>query len=281
MKEKRGHWYLLTGLIIGALIGLAIVILLVPVNYIDTEPYALKPADRDLYRKVIAKAYLVEADNARAFARLALLQDVSAPDALVAQAQRELGAGGSEADSRALALLAEIMREGNIRITPLPVLVVTDTPTALPTATLEATPEQAQPTPTFTITPGVTITLTPTATAQPTLGIVYELADQQEVCEVGMAGREIQVFVLDRSGKGIAGVRIEVSVPSGGAEAFFTGLQPDVDPGYADYLMTEGMTYNLRVGETGQLIQNLSIPRCKDENNQAFAGSIRLEFRVK
>ena len=64
-------------------------------------------------------------------------------------------------------------------------------------------------------------------------------------------------------------------------EAFFTGLQPDVDPGYADYLMTEGMTYNLRVGETGQLIQNLSIPRCKDENNQAFAGSIRLEFRVK
>ena len=279
MNEKRGHWYLLTGLLLGGLIGLAIVTLLVPVNYVDTEPYALRPVDRDLYRKMIAKAYLVEADNARAFSRLALLQDVSSADALVAQAQRELGAGGSEADSRALALLADVMREGNIQIPPLPVLLATETPTPQSSPTAKATQQHTPTNSAATATPGVTITPLPSATTQPTLGILYELIDQEEICEAGAAGGEIQVFVLDRSGKGAAGVRIEVSIPAGGAEAFFTGLHPEVDPGYADYLMTEGMTYNLRVGETGQLIQNLSIPQCKDDKNQPYAGSIRLRFR--
>ena len=279
MNEKRGHWYLLTGLLLGGLIGLAIVTLLVPVNYVDTEPYALRPVDRDLYRKMIAKAYLVEADNARAFSRLALLQDVSSADALVAQAQRELGAGGSEADSRALALLADVMREGNIQITPLPVLLATETPTPQSSPTAKATQQHTPTHSAATATPGVTITPLPSATTQPTLGILYGLIDQEEICEAGAAGGEIQVFVLDRSGKGAAGVRIEVSIPAGGAEAFFTGLHPEVDPGYADYLMTEGMTYNLRVGETGQLIQNLSIPQCKDDKNQPYAGSIRLRFR--
>jgi hypothetical protein len=56
-------------------------------------------------------------------------------------------------------------------------------------------------------------------------------------------------------------------------------LYPEISLGYADYLMTEGMTYNLRVGVGGQLIQNLSIPRCAGDDGSAFAGSIELIFK--
>ena len=92
MKERRGHWYLLTGLILGIAIGLLASIYAIPVQYINTEPHALNSKDRDNYRALIARAYLVEADNGRALARLALLRDANPADALVAQAQKRMAA---------------------------------------------------------------------------------------------------------------------------------------------------------------------------------------------
>jgi len=89
----------------------------------------------------------------------------------------------------------------------------------------------------------------------------------------------IQVFVFNRADKPVAGVRIEISIPGGGVEAFYTGLYPEISIGYADYTMAEGMTYNLRVGEAGQLVQNLSIPVCEGEGGKKFPGSIKLTFK--
>lgn len=277
MNEKRGNWHLLTGLIIGMLIGLVISVVMVPVKYVDTEPSALEPGDREVYRGLVARAYLVEADNGRAFARLEQLGDVSAADALVAQAQKELGAGSNETESRALALLAAAVSENSLQITPLPRVLVDATaiPTATATIVVENTPTGIAP----TRTPAATITPRPTITPQPTQGAPYELVEQKDVCDPELHESLIQVYVYNRNEKPVAGVRIEISVPDGGVEEFYTGLYPEISLGYADYTMVEGMIYNLRVGEAGQLVLNLSIPQCESEEGNKYPGSIQLVFK--
>ena len=284
MSEKRGNLYLLTGLLIGVLVGV-LVSMTLPVRYIDTDPSLLQNADKDLYRSLIARAYLVEADNNRALARLELLGDVNPQDTLVAQAQQLLATGGSEEESRALALLAAAINQGVVQITALP--LTNDRPT---TAPLEASPvstAQVEPGNALTSTPEtevsrtqvVTITPHPTITPLPTEGSPYELVEQSEVCDAGLTTPLIQVFVFNRSDNPVEGVRIEISITNGGMEAFYTGLYPEISPGYADYQMVEGMSYNLRVGEAGQLVQNLSIPRCESDDGKTFPGSIKLIFR--
>lgn len=277
MKEKRGSWYLLTGLVIGAAIGLLVALFVLPVNFVDVAPSALKTEERDHYRALVARAYLVEADNGRAFARLALLGDVNPGESLVLQAQQVLGSGGDEKTSRALALLAAAVSQRQLVITPLPRIAVEPpvTPTESEVPDTQATSTAVPP----TRTPGATITPRPTATPQPTQGAPYELAEQKEVCEADAAGGLIQVYVFDAAEEPVAAVRIEVSITNGGVESFFTGLNPQVSPGYADYAMVEGMTYNLRVGDAGQLVQNLSIPLCENPDGDAYPGSVQLIFK--
>ena len=288
MNEKRGHLYLFTGLIIGLLVGVLIAMML-PARAIDTDPSLLNSADKNLYRALIARAYLVEADNTRAQARLDLLNDVNSEDALVAQAQQLLAAGSSEVDSRALALLAAGLHQGVVQITPLPSMMLQ--PTTIPVEiatlldpTLESTtaPTNAivnTPTQGVASTQEATITARPTSTPLPTESALYALVEQTEVCDAALPGSLIQVYVYNRADRPVAGVRVEISITDAGMEAFYTGLYPEISLGYADYLMTEGMTYNLRVGVGGQLIQNLSIPRCAGDDGSAFAGSIELIFK--
>jgi len=280
MSEKRGHLYLLTGLLIGVLVGVLISMML-PVGYTDTDPSLLQSADKDLYRSLIARAYLVEADNSRAQARLDLLEDVNPEDALVAQAQQMLAAGGSEVESRALALLAAGLHQNMVQITPLPGILTNPTPEPVePAATADALPEPTSMlTQEVARTQAVTITPRPTNTPLPTEGAPYELVEQSEVCDVELPGSLIQVYVFNRADNPVAGVRIEISITDGGMEAFYTGLYPEISLGYADYLMVEGMTYNLRVGKAGQLVQNLSIPRCEDDDGKFFPGSLKLIFK--
>lgn len=277
MREKRGSWYLLTGLVIGAALGLLLSIFVFPANFVDAAPSALKTADRDHYRALVARAYLVEADNGRAFARLALLGDPRTAEALVAQTQEEMGPDGDEQTSRALALLAAAVSQKQLVITPLPRIAagVAQPLAATSTPDVMLTPTTLPP----TRTAGATVTPRPTTTPQPTQGAPYELVEQKEVCEAEGSGSLIMVYVFDASDKPVAAVRVEVSITNGGVESFFTGLYPEISHGYADYTMVEGMTYNLRVGDTGQLVQNLSIPQCKSKDGDAFPGSIQLIFK--
>lgn len=280
MNQKRGHWYLLTGLVIGTLIGGLVAITLAPIKYTDTSPFYLDTAHKDIYRSLIARAYLAEADSGRAVARLELLGDVNAEDALVAQAQQLISAGGSEIESRALALLAATVKQGSMQITPLPKVITN--PTIAPTLIAPTATENVV-TPTETVATEaslITVTPRPTNTPQPTQGAPFALVGEpEELCDPTLPGGLIQVYVFNRADNGVAGVRIEVSVAGGGVESFYTGLYPEIDAGYADYAMTEGMTYNLRVGEAGQLVQNLSIPACETDDGQKFPGSLVLTFK--
>jgi hypothetical protein len=102
---KRSSWYLLTGVILGLILGLVYAWLINPVVYESSTPETLGDADKDFYRGIIAQVYAATGDLERASLRLGLLADPDPAYALGAQAQRAL-AQGQEAEARALALLA-------------------------------------------------------------------------------------------------------------------------------------------------------------------------------
>jgi hypothetical protein len=306
MNDERGSWYLLTAVLLGIGLGLIYAWVLSPAEYIDTYPSSLREDFKDQYRAMIASAYKANGDIQRAQARLNQLGDAD-PAVLVAQAQRVLAEGAGYEDAQALAELASAL--GQVP-TPLPTQL-DDTPTTLPTLTdspqptasltltITPTPEieitataaftstlestalaSREPTITRTPRPSGTPTLTasplPTTTHTPTLAPPFVLENQVSVCNPAIGEPQIQVFVANAAGIGIPSVEIVVTWSSGEGH-FFTGLKPDIDVGYADFVMAPEVIYTVQVGDGGQLIQNLSAPECKDNNNP-YWGSWRFVF---
>jgi hypothetical protein len=130
--EKRGAWYLLTGVILGLIFGLAYARLLDPVVYENATPASFRDSSKDIYRSMIAQTYEETGDLARAASRLALLEDPDPVYALGAQAQQAL-AEGQPKEAHALALLASALQEST---TAQNEPVSTETPLAVPTQTL-------------------------------------------------------------------------------------------------------------------------------------------------
>lgn len=130
--EKRGAWYLLTGVILGLIFGLAYAWLVDPVMYENTTPASLAESYKDIYRSMIAQTYEETGNLARAASRLALLEDSDPVYALGAQAQQALAEGQPE-EAHALALLASALgSDAPVQAESLP----TGTPLTIPTQTL-------------------------------------------------------------------------------------------------------------------------------------------------
>lgn len=108
-EQKRGSWYLLTGLIIGLIFGLVYAWVINPVIYTHSTPATLREEDKDTYRSLIAQVYAVTGDLERAQLRLTNLEDDHPVYALGTQAQRCL-AEGNTTEARALALLASALQ---------------------------------------------------------------------------------------------------------------------------------------------------------------------------
>lgn len=137
---KRSPWYLLTGAILGLILGLVYAWLINPVVYESSTPGTLGEVDKDFYRAMIAQVYAATGDLDRASLRLAVLEDPDPVFALGAQAQRALAAG-RETEAHALALLASALQgtpEQQEFITQPPPLQPspTDPPPGVPTHTL-------------------------------------------------------------------------------------------------------------------------------------------------
>jgi len=116
-EVKQFPWYLLTGLILGFLLGLMYAWLINPVVYSDTEPVSLRADFKHNYRLTIAQAYAITGDLERAESRLALLNDEDPIFTLGSQAQQALAAGYAE-DARALAVLAAALQGETDNLTP-------------------------------------------------------------------------------------------------------------------------------------------------------------------
>ena len=306
-REERGSWYLLTGLVIGVVLGLLYAWIISPIEYVDTTPNTLRSDYQDVYRLSIAMAFQTSGDLARAQARLNLMGDEQVALTLAEQAQRHRAAGGTEDEAQALANLAAVLGQAPVPFTASPAPSETLSPTTeTPTLTLSPT-EADTPTPEFTptatgtITPTTTLTPTigptstptqtpratntpaptrtalPTRTATPTLSPPFVLDKQIQVCNPKLQEPQIQIFINDGAGLGVPGVEITITWEQG-QERIFTGLKPEIDIGYADFVMTPEVNYTLQVSGGGQIIPDLFTPEC-EEDGQRYWGSWRLIFK--
>jgi len=73
-----------------------------------------------------------------------------------------------------------------------------------------------------------------------------------------VSGGLLRIYVRDRLGSGVPGVNVKV-IWSGGEDAFFTGLKPDIDPGYADFQMESGQLYQIQLAGVDFAGQTLEV----------------------
>jgi uncharacterized membrane protein YccC len=105
-EDERGNWYLLTGVVLGIILGILFAWVVSPVKYVDTAPESLKDEFKDQYRVLIASAYVANGDLVRAKARLELLDETDIYLVVAEQAQQMLAEGGSVEEAQALGRLA-------------------------------------------------------------------------------------------------------------------------------------------------------------------------------
>ena len=290
---KRGPWYLLTGFILGALMGLVYAWVISPVEYVDTPPASLRADFKDHYRIMTALAYAADKDLPRARARLALIGDEDSAQTLAIQAQRALAEGSSQTEAQVLGLLAAALGQS-----PTPVPVTTSgtgtsqanqlplTPAAIQTRDVsgEATPELAvTPSPEITLPPmaeHVTFIPLPSRTPTATPGAPFTLQSRQFICDPNLKESLLQIQVFDASGQPVPGVQAMVtcSAMEKCQDSFFTGLKPELGLGYADFTMTPEITYTLRLGEGGQPISDLTPAECQTSRAERYWGSWLLTF---
>jgi hypothetical protein len=299
MREDRGHWYLLTGFVIGIVLGLVYAWLISPRGTQDTSPASLQPEFKDQYRAMIAAAFVATGNLPRAEARLALLGDADSVIALSEQAQRTLGEGKSPIEAQALGLLAVALGQGDSAA--LPTLAASITPaetqntsteqTATPQTTatessseptstdeaLSTSPASTDQTPQATRTIISTATPLPTRTPTATPGSPFVLQSNTFVCDTNLQNPLIQVIAEDSDGDPLPGEEIITSWEDG-QDHYFTGLKPEFGLGYADYLMTPGIVYQVRMSGGGQTVPDITPAECETEGGKRYWGSWLLVF---
>ncbi len=226
---------------------------------------------------MIAAAYLANGDLVRAKDRLKLLKDEDPYRTLAEQAQRTLAEGTFPQDARALGMLAIALGQPP---------ATANLPSVAPQGSPSAPGITASPEISATISSGVTVTTTistavatltptrpastlaptftplPTRTATPTQGAPFIVEEQELVCDPNIKEPLIQVLMLDAARQEVSGVELVVNW-DGGENSFFTGLKPELGAGYADFSMTPGVVYSLRLRSGGQPVSNLSATECE------------------
>lgn len=291
-RDERGPWYLITGVVLGLVAGVLVAWVVQPVKYTNTNPASLRADYKDQYRAMIAAAYLASGDLVRAKDRLKLLEDEDPYRTLAEQAQRTLAEGTFPQDARALGMLAIALGQPP---------ATASIPSAAPQNSPSAPGLSASPVVTATVSSGVTLTTTittavatltptrppstlaptftplPTRTATPTQGAPFIVESQELVCNPDIKEPLIQVLMLDAARQEVPGVELVVNW-DGGEDPFFTGLKPEMGAGYADFSMTPGVVYTLRLRLGGQPVSNLSATECEDASGSRYFGSWRLVF---
>ena len=284
MKDERGPWYLLTGLILGIGFGLLYSWIISPVRYVDTEPSSLRSDFREQYRALIAVAFLSNGDLQRAKARLALLADPDIAKTIAIQAELAQDRAGPDSEKNGLVALATALQSGAVppapiaspSNTPTPETTFTSTPTpVVALGDVSATPTSGTPRPSRTAAP--TTTPLPSRTPTPTLGALFSLLEQSLVCDPAIPGPFIQVEAFNAAMQPVPGLKIFIDTDQG-EEYFFTGLKPEISLGYADYAIQPGVTYQVRVADGGDSVPDLVAQECEDEKGNRYWGSLKLVF---
>jgi hypothetical protein len=290
-------WGSLLALLMGIGLGLGYAWTLAPRPITDAQPSALHADFRDQYRSVIAAAFAATGNLPRARARLTVLGDADPIDALNAQAQRmhasaqtferadhvaalasalEEEAGDGKASGAPLETpTSEIALNAGETFTPTPAplltedpIVLSETPLSIETQTIVA---ESQPT-------RLEATPRPTYTPTPVPGKPFTLTGQETICDSNLPDGLLQVFVLNRSRRQLAGVEIIITW-DGGEEQFFTGLKPELGNGYADYVMSPDATYTVQLARGSDVARGIIAPTCQSPDGATFQGSLKLTFQ--
>ncbi len=268
MKPRSFPWYLVTGLILGVVLGLAYSMWIAPVRYHDTSPAALSVEYKQQYRNLIALAFQADGDLARAEARLRLLNDPDPIQALAAQAQALQAGGQYTNESQALAILtAALFQQAQTG----------GTQALTPTST-QAAESSTNGTPRPTLTPLVTFTPRPTATNQPTPGGAFLLQDRQQVCDPYKKPGLLMVEAYDASGNPVAGVEFTVTWNEG-EDRFISGMYPEINKGYADFEMASDVVYSVQAGEGGEVVVHIQAPECTNTEGMSYWGGWLITFK--
>ncbi len=283
-ERHRPPFYLLTGIILGLIIGFAFSFYLFPIEYSNVPPETLQSVDKDQYRLMIAYAYHANQDIGRAKARLGLLREDNLEEILLNQAQRS----ERRNDAQILLSLYDVLLKSSTieasnpqiptqtKIPTLPgTVVITTTPSTSEsiTATIQ-TVKTATSKPTQ---PAVTKTVFPTQTIVAGATIPFRLVEQKTVCDPNSNEPSIQIEVLDKENKPIANIRILINW-EGGQDIFFTGYFPEISVGYADFLMEPNISYSVQVGEIGEIVNQIITPECENDSGEKYWGNISLLF---
>jgi hypothetical protein len=294
MKDQRGSWYLLTGIILGLALGLVYAWVVSPVQYVDAAPDSLRADFKDQYRALVAAAYLYSGNLERARVRLQQLGEADLARQLAAQAQRALAEGQPDAEVRSLGILAlalgndSVPQVTTVQPTILPTLFATSTvsPTPLisdgtpvpsPNTTEEAPSTTSQATNSILRTLPPTSTPLPTRTATPTPGAPFTLQELSLVCNPNLPGPLIQMQVLNAAGQPVPGFGVSVRW-DGSEETVFTGLKPELGLGYADFSMIPGIIYSVQMSDGGEIVPNVAAAECEGEGGSRYWGSWLLIF---
>lgn len=279
-------WYfggLFLALLLGLGAGLAYAWVVSPRPLNNASPALLRADFKDQYRFAIAAAYAASSNLPRAQARLSLLGDEDPAEALNAQAQRSL-ARGDFADADRLAALALAIQAG-APVTPAGVGIETSEPPppVVPSSTelsfvLTETPEALETAPPAAPPLILSAPPRPTRTPPPTPGAPFRLIGQDTVCDPNLPEGLLQIIVLNASRRQMPGVKIIVTWDTGGEE-IFTGFKPELGNGYADFLMTPGVSHAVQLALGSEIAVNLVPPACRTSSGESYLGGYKLTFQ--
>jgi hypothetical protein len=248
---RRIGWFLLIlGISLGTIFGLYYAWEIGPIDPKDAVPSDLQEHFQEELRTLIAIAYAKTGDLNRALRRLELLSEPGNAQTLKSLAQKHLADGHPEEDVRAVAQMAAALatREAS------PLITAESSRTITPTNS---------PTPPPTTTPIPTDTPTPIP--------AYQVRSVEEVCDPSLVDPLIQVFVYDSVGEPKPGVEVMV-LWGEGEDHFFTGLKPEVGPGYGDFSTEQGKQYRVMVAGSNNSLTELEEVECF-EDEEGYPGS--------
>jgi hypothetical protein len=210
---------------VGLAAGLAFAWGLAPVSYYNTAPESLEPQQKLVYLTLVGDLYAAEGDLERAKLRLSELGVKTDGSTLATSIEQYLDGGGETEQVNNLARLAkDLGATGGV------LLVFVSTPRVSTPGPIETTP------------------LTPDTVVTPTPGLTFRLVERTSTCATAGRPGTIVVRVRDAEGTGMAGVEVAASWATG-QDRFYTGLRPELGPGYADLQMSPGVEYEVSVAD--------------------------------
>jgi hypothetical protein len=206
-----------------------------PVAYRNAAPESLEPGQKLVYLALVGDLYATEGDLERAKVRLAELGVEPDGSTLAGSIEPYLDSGGRTEEVSNLARLAQ-----DLGATGGVLLVFGTTPKA-------STPVVVEPT-----------LLPPTPAVTPTIGLTFRVVERTSTCAPAGQPGTIVVRVRDAQGNGMVGVKVAISWATG-QDRIYTGLRPEIGPGYADLQMSPGVEYEVSVADArSDVVRSLS-----------------------